>query len=389
MSTELLERRTTGSAGDRPSDDPASARSRRAAVAAWFWTGAALTFLILVVGGITRLTQSGLSMVEWEPIFGVLPPIGEEQWQEAFDQYRAFPEYQQLRRGMTLEEFQFIYFWEYFHRMLARLLGIVFLLPLVFFLVRGYLDRPLRRRAFFLFGLGAMQALAGWLMVASGLVDRPHVSHYRLAIHLSIAFTIFAFCVWFALDLSRAPPARLPVRETRHLRVALIVIGALLGAQIFWGALVAGLRAGYIFNTFPLMAGSLVPPGAFRLEPALVNLVENPGTTQWMHRVIGTLLLVGVSTLYLRARRVLASDRRAQWLNAALAMLVAAQFALGVATLLLRVPVSLGVAHQGMAMVLAGVWLGLFHRVTRASPRAVPEPVKVTPGSPNAPGKIG
>jgi heme a synthase len=174
-------------------------RRRRAHLRAWLWSGATLTFVILVVGGITRLTQSGLSIVDWQPLMGVVPPLSEAQWQESFERYRQFPEYQQLRRGMTLDEFKFIFFWEYLHRMVARLIGLVFLVPFLVFLAKGYFEGPLLRRALLLFGLGALQGFMGWYMVKSGLADQPHVSHYRLAVHLSIAFAIFGCCVWFAL----------------------------------------------------------------------------------------------------------------------------------------------------------------------------------------------
>lgn len=337
---------------------------RRRLVAAWLWTGAALTFLILVVGGITRLTQSGLSIVDWRPLMGVIPPLNEAQWLETFERYRAYPEYRLLRRGMTLEEFQFIYFWEYLHRLLARLIGVVFLVPFLIFLARGYLDRPLVRRALFLFALGAMQGVAGWLMVKSGLVDRPHVSHYRLAVHLSIAFAIFGGCVWFALGLRRARPVEMRAAARRGLLRGLSIVGALLALQIVWGAFVAGLKAGFVFNTFPLMAGALVPPQLLELEPLHRNLVESPIAVQWLHRLIGTVLAVATVVFFLRARALL-TDREGRRLNVLFAAALLAQYGLGVLTLLLHVPVALGVMHQAMAMILFGIWLALLHHVTR------------------------
>ncbi|MFA5569565.1 MAG: COX15/CtaA family protein, partial [Trueperaceae bacterium] len=175
--------------------------ARRRHVVVWLWLGAALTFSMLVVGGVTRLTQSGLSIVEWEPLVGVVPPLNEAQWQDAFAQYQRFPEYRQLRPDMTLAEYKTIFYWEYAHRLLARFIGVVFLVPFLFFWARGYLKGPLARRLLLLFGLGALQGLMGWFMVASGLVDRPSVAHERLAAHLLLAFTIFAFCLWTAADL--------------------------------------------------------------------------------------------------------------------------------------------------------------------------------------------
>jgi heme a synthase len=355
---------------ERPVPDGAGASSpadgrRRAHLRAWLWSGAALTFVILVVGGITRLTQSGLSIVDWQPLMGVVPPLSEAQWQESFDRYRQFPEYQQLRRGMTLDEYRFIFFWEYLHRMVARLIGLVFLVPFLVFLAKGYFDRPLLRRALLLFGLGALQGFMGWYMVSSGLADQPHVSHYRLAIHLAIAFAIFGCCVWFALDLrERAAGPPVDPEARRRLTPALYLLGGLLGVQILWGALVAGLKAGRYFNTFPLMGGGWIPPNALGLDPLALNLVENPFTVQWLHRVLGTALAVVAVLVHLRVRRV-APDRATRRLSAAFVLLVLAQYALGVLTLLLHVPVSLGVAHQAAAMVIFGVWLAWLHRVGR------------------------
>jgi len=340
--------------------------TKRRHLRAWLWSGAALTFLILIVGGITRLTQSGLSIVDWRPIMGVVPPLNEAQWQEAFDQYRQYPEYQLLRRGMNMEEFRFIFFWEYIHRVIARVIGLVFLIPFLWFLVRGYFNRPLLKRALVLFALGASQGVMGWLMVRSGLVDRPHVSHFRLAMHLSLAFAIFGCCVWFANDLRSRAALAVGHDTRRFLLRGLGVVGALLGIQIFWGALVAGLKAGFVFNTFPLMAGGLLPPNGWDLQPAILNLVENPITVQWMHRVLGTALLVATAAFFFQVRARIA-DPAVRMFNASFLSLILAQYALGVLTLILRVPVSLGVAHQAMAMVLFGVWIAWLHRVRHHS----------------------
>jgi heme a synthase len=319
--------------------------------------------LILVIGGITRLTQSGLSMVDWRPIIGIVPPIGEAQWLAEFERYRQFPEYQQLRAGMSLEEFKFIFFWEYIHRVAARLIGIVFLVPFLFFWVRGYFGEATMptRRALALFALGALQGFMGWFMVSSGLVDRPHVSHYRLGVHLAIAFAIFGCCVWYALDLRRSTPGTGTAAMRRTLLRGLAFVGVLLGVQIFWGALVAGLKAGLYYPTFPLMDGSLIPPYAWGFDPVLRNLVENPITVQWVHRVLGTLLGVAVVAFYLRVRSSHGVDRKSRVLNHSLLALILAQYLLGVMTLVLHVPVSLGVAHQAMAMVVFGLWLIWLH----------------------------
>lgn len=325
----------------------------------WLYGIAAMTFAVLVVGGITRLTHSGLSMVEWEPIVGIVPPLNEAQWREAFDAYRRFPEYQQLRRGMTLGEFKFIFFWEYLHRVLARAIGIVFLVPFVYFWVKRYFNPPLLWRTLGLFALGGLQGAMGWFMVASGLVDRPSVSHYRLAAHLSLAFLIFGAALWIARSVGPGEKAAAPTlaRGTRRmLRQGLIAVGLLLGLQIVWGALVAGLRAGFLLNTFPLMAGRLVPPGLLMLDPAALNFVENPAAVQWTHRALGTLLAVAVLAFWWIVQRSDA-DAVSRRLNHWLAGLVLAQYGLGVLTLLLVVPVSIAVAHQAVALLLFGCWV--------------------------------
>lgn len=336
--------------------------AHRRPVRLWLWSLAGMTLLTLIVGGITRLTQSGLSIVDWAPFIGVVPPLNEADWQEAFDAYRAFPEYLELRRGMTLDEFRFIFFWEYLHRLVARAIGFVFVVPFVYFLIRRYLTPPLIGRTLILFGLGAAQGVMGWFMVRSGLVDIPRVSHYRLAAHLSLAFVIFGYAVWLARDLVLGPirPA-VPASTARLLRRGLLWLGGLLSLQIVWGAFVAGLKAGLYYNTFPLMAGGILPPDFLRLEPALVNLVENPSAVQWMHRFLGTVLLGVAAGFYVKVRGSAGMDSRSRTLNLALFGCVGLQYLLGVATLLLAVPVALGVAHQAAAMVLLGIWLVWVH----------------------------
>ncbi len=334
---------------------------RRRRMRIWLWSIAATTFAVLVVGGITRLTLSGLSIVTWDPVMGVIPPLSDASWERAFEQYRQFPEYQTWRQGMTLAEFKVIFFWEYLHRLLARVIGLVFLLPFVFFWARGYFNRPLLRRAILLFGLGAMQGLMGWLMVASGLVDRPSVSHFRLAAHLGLAFMIFGGAVWLARDLAVRPgyPAHTS-GERRLLLRGLGIIGALLSAQIVWGAFVAGLKAGKYHPTFPLMGGRLVPAELFWLDSTAANFVSNPIAVQWVHRVLGTVLAAAVLVVFtLVWRRV--GDRVSRRFNAVFGALIAGQYMLGVVTLLLLVPVGLGVAHQATAMVIFGVWLAWLH----------------------------
>jgi heme a synthase len=348
-----------------PTVDPARVRVRRRRLEIWFWSGAALTFAILVIGGITRLTQSGLSIVDWQPLMGVIPPLNDAQWQEAFDRYRQYPEYLLLRRGMSMAEFQFIFFWEYLHRLAARLIGVVFLVPFVIFSVRGYLDRRLMRRALLLLGLGAAQGFMGWFMVMSGLVDQPHVSHYRLAAHLMLAFAIFGLCVTFALDLRQKAAGPVPDRAAaRATLTGLWIFGALFVLQVLWGAFVAGLKAGLVYPTFPLMGGYLVPPAMLALEPVLRNPFENPITVQWIHRALGFALAAAAILLHLRAPavRIDAPSRR---LSTLLLALIAAQVALGAFTVVYGVPVALGAAHQAAALVIFGVLLVWIHRLRR------------------------
>lgn len=335
---------------------------RRRHLRVWLWTGATITAGTLLVGGVTRLTESGLSIVDWDPIIGVIPPLTHDAWEEAFARYRQFPEYQLTRPDMTMGEFQFIFFWEYLHRMLGRFLGVVFLVPFLWFWMRGYLTGPMMRRALLLFALGGLQGLMGWYMVQSGLVDEPDVSHLRLAAHLTLAVTIFSFCVWFANDLLAREPQPVTPRSRSWLKAGLIGMGVLLGTQIFWGALVAGLNAGFIYPTFPLMDGSLLPPNGWRLDPAIVNLIDNMVTVQWFHRVLATALLLGAIVLYVQTKRV-AANARFQRLAAALLALIALQYALGVATLLTNVRIDLAVTHQVHALVIVAVLLTFLHQV--------------------------
>ncbi len=350
--------------------------ARRRHVVVWLWLGAALTFSMLVVGGVTRLTQSGLSIVEWEPLVGVVPPLNEAQWQDAFAQYQRFPEYRQLRPDMTLAEYKTIFYWEYAHRLLARFIGVVFLVPFLFFWARGYLKGPLARRLLLLFGLGALQGLMGWFMVASGLVDRPSVAHERLAAHLLLAFTIFAFCIWTAADLL---PKRREVSRGGGLHGWLVAFGVILVLQVTYGAFVAGLDAGMAFNTYPLMAGGWWPPAAWRLDPPLRNLLDNIATVQWIHRTLPLLLLaiaLGLLVATWRGRRGTGGRLDLGW-AAVLTTVVLVQGTLGVATLLSFVPIDLAATHQATALLLFGTWLLWLHRATRlrlAARRGQPGP---------------
>jgi cytochrome c oxidase assembly protein subunit 15 len=337
----------------------------------WLWTGVALVFVMVVIGGITRLTQSGLSMVEWDPIMGAIPPLTQADWQATFQKYQQFPEYQQLNHGMSLGEFKSIFFWEYLHRMIGRFIGIVFILPYLFFTFKGYFNRKMRNRAIVLLMLGASQGLMGWFMVMSGLVDKPYVSHFRLAAHLILAFTIAAFTMWYALDLTALRKDRLLADAKRGTEQKWIWgIGGLLFLQILWGAFVAGLDAGLIFNTFPKMNGEWLPEQLLWIKPIWVNFFENPSAVQFSHRVLGTVL--GISILVYAGRWLYSSAKSVQIpplyrkLLAGMAAIVAVQYLLGIFTLLMHVPVVLGVTHQAVAMILWLLWVGVMHYINRS-----------------------
>jgi heme a synthase len=331
-----------------PGEAGADAGSRRA-VAGWLLACAALVFAMVVVGGITRLTHSGLSIVEWQPIVGAVPPLDDAQWQETFAKYRKTPEYLQVNRGMTLAEFKAIFWWEYAHRLLGRLIGLVFVLPLAGFWLRGRVPRALLPRLVGILVLGGLQGALGWTMVQSGLVDDPRVSQYRLAAHLGLAAAIYAALLWTALDLlhpqapgsSRAPGLR---------RFSLVLV-AIVFLMILSGGLVAGIRAGLAYNTFPLMNGRVLPPEAFVLDPWYLNFFSNMALVQFDHRLIAWALALLVPWFWLRARRE-APSARARRSGDALLVLLAVQIALGIATLLLAVPVPLAAAHQAGAMAV-------------------------------------
>ena len=331
---------------------PASPRPRPRALAAWLAAVAGLIVLMIVVGGITRLTESGLSMVRWEPISGAVPPFTEADWQAEFDHYRATPQYRLANSGMNLDEFKTIFFWEYVHRLLGRLIGLAFALPLLWFWWRRAIPAGYGWKLAGLLTLGGLQGAVGWWMVASGLVDVPEVSHIRLAIHLLLALLILGAIAWVALDL----------RHGRS-RMPLLAIWALclLFLQFLFGAYVAGLEAGYAFNTWPLMGGELFPSGTPMLEPALRNLVDNPIVVQFVHRWLA--LVAGAVALWLAWRAWTAGLAREA---AALAAAVPVQILLGILTLLSGVQMDIAVAHQGMAALLLIAMVVAAHRLGEA-----------------------
>jgi len=323
----------------------------RPAVAAWLFLVATMVVAMVMLGGATRLTHSGLSMVEWKPLMGSLPPMDEAAWQETFQKYQQFPEYQKINQGMTLAGFKGIFYYEYSHRVLGRAIGLVFALPFLWFLFTGRIERRRRKVLAGLFLLGGLQGLIGWWMVKSGLVDRPDVSHYRLTVHLGVAFLILGALIWVALDLlSRSEPVAAS-GAVRGLRVWSWLAVLLVLLQALSGGLVAGLDAGFVYNSFPMMNEYWLPPELGTLSPWWLNMFENVVTVQFDHRIgayLCALLLLG---LWFKARS-LALGRPARLALNLMLLVLAVQFALGVSTLLLVIPVSLAVLHQGGALLL-------------------------------------
>ena len=332
-------------------------------IGAWLITCCALLFVLIVVGGATRLTRSGLSIVEWQPIIGALPPLNETQWLALFDKYKQTPEYKQVNFGMSLDAFKGIFWWEYAHRLLGRLLGLAFLMPALWFIARGRVGRILGAKLAAIFVLGALQGALGWYMVSSGLVDDPRVSHIRLTAHLGIAFLIFAGMLWVALDLLRGEK---PARHVsgRDRRRGLFAIGFvwLVFVTVLSGGLVAGIRAGLAYNTFPLMNGHLVPPEIFMIDPWYLNFVNNMATVQFDHRVLAAVLVLGMLAMRLASRYATRALRVA--MNVLLTV-VTLQVLLGISTLLLRVPIILAAAHQAGAVLVFASALWVAHVARR------------------------
>lgn len=332
------------------------ADENRRAIAWWLFGVAALVFVMVVVGGLTRLTESGLSITEWKPVTGALPPMSEAHWQEEFDLYRQIPQYQLINKGMTLDEFKTIYWWEWSHRLLGRLIGFAFLAPFIWFALTRRIERAMVPRLIFLFVLGGAQGALGWWMVKSGLVDRTEVSQYRLAAHLGLATIIYGALIWTALDLWHGKSTRF----LSGLSKAALGLIVLVFAQTILGAFVAGIRAGLIYNTWPLMAGAFIPDGLLAMKPVWHNFFESHLTVQFQHRMTAYLLLAFAAWHAWRARKTEAAGTA----NLLLAAVVA-QAALGIWTLLWVVPIPLGAMHQGGAMIVFGVAVWHAHRLAK------------------------
>jgi cytochrome c oxidase assembly protein subunit 15 len=331
-------------------------QSRRA-VGFWLLAIAAIILGMITVGGLTRITGSGLSITEWDPIVGVLPPLNHAQWHEAFAKYQRIPQYIHENAGMSLHAFKGIFWWEWAHRLLGRLLGVFFLAPFLWFAWTGAIRRTAWPRMVVLFALGGLQGLVGWWMVQSGLEVRVSVSQYRLAIHLGVALILLVAIVWAALEyLRRPPPETLRVSTSPVRGGGSLAIAALIYLQMLLGALVAGLHAGLLYNTWPSMDGRFMPEDAFAQHPWWINFFENPGTAQFDHRIGAYIVAASVFALWWRERGKLQGLARVS--GNALLHLTLFQVVLGIATLLLQVPEILAAAHQLTAALLlcAAVW---------------------------------
>jgi len=344
--------------------------SQTRAIRWWLLGVAALIAIMVLVGGATRLTESGLSIVEWKPVSGALPPLNQEQWTQAFDAYKTIPQYRELNAGMSLSEFKQIFWWEWSHRLLGRVIGIAYLLPFLWFLWRGAMSSDLRRRLWLIFGLGALQGAVGWWMVASGLSQRIEVSHYRLATHLVLALLIFAGIVWTLRRLAdRLPPVASP-----RLKITSFVLLALTFVQLYLGALVAGLRAGKVYNTWPDIDGALIPSAArlFFDTPWWRNLFDNTLTVQFEHRMTAYALFA-LAILHLidavRSRAGVAAVKGAAWLVAAITV----QATLGILTLLNQVPIDLALTHQAVAIAVLTLAVCQAERLAARQPESAPQ----------------
>ena len=328
----------------------------------WLLTGCALIFIMVIVGGITRLTHSGLSISNYKLISGTIPPLNDTEWQAAFELYKQYPEYQKLNYHFTLEDFKQIYFWEWLHRVIGRLIGLVFFIPFLYFLIKRQLTTSTLKKALVLMVLGAFQGFLGWYMVKSGLVDRPDVSHYRLAAHLTTAFITFAYTFWVALDLIYPEKKQIQKGFRNLIRWGL----AILMLQIIYGAFVAGLDAGFIHNHWPMMSeGKFMHETVYiEQEPLYKNFIEGKSGVQFVHRILAYVVVFFVLLIWMKSKKLKLNRLQSNGIQALL-ILVGIQFILGVLTILMQVPVWLGVAHQAGAFLLLSAMIFTLHRFSK------------------------
>jgi heme a synthase len=364
LGMQIAENRGFASTHSLSREAPRERRSNARAVAAWLFVCCALVFAMVVVGGVTRLTHSGLSITEWQPIVGTLPPLTDAQWSAAFQKYQATPEYNQVNRGMSLEAFKGIFWWEYFHRLLGRAIGVVFLLPLLWFAARRRVPSGTAPMLIGIFMLGALQGALGWYMVTSGLVDDPRVSHFRLTAHLGLAFVIFAAMFWTALSLL-APGRLASSARIESLGRNANALACLVFVMVLSGGLVAGIRAGFAYNSFPLMNGQVVPPEIMMIDPWYLNFFNNMATVQFDHRLLAWALALLIPLFWWRVRVTPEISRRGRIAAHLFLALLVVQFALGVCTVLFVVPLPLAAAHQAGALLLFAASLNVAHALRR------------------------
>lgn len=330
----------------------------------WLLSGCLLLFIMVVVGGITRLTNSGLSMTDWHLVTDTFPPLSQEKWEQAFEEYKKFPEYQKINihNDFTLDDYQFIYFWEWFHRFIGRIIGLVFIVPFVYFLIKKQLSSETIRKCIVLLGMGGFQGFLGWFMVRSGLIDNPDVSHFRLSLHLTFAFITFAYTLWVALDIIYPNKliAIVPLRKIARLAFVSLLI------QIIYGGFVAGLNAGLIHNHWPLMSdGQFIHDSVFIEQQTLfLNLIEGKSGVQFVHRTLAYVVVGLILTLYFKSKKNALNSLQKKGINA-LVLIVFVQFGLGVFTLLYQVPLWLGLAHQVTAFFLLTAMTFTLHRLSK------------------------
>jgi len=320
-------------------------------IASWLLFCCFIIFCMVILGGVTRLTGSGLSMVEWEPIMGILPPLSQQEWQHTFALYQASPEFIHKNSHMNLGDFKSIFWFEYAHRLLGRSIGLIFLVPMLVFFLKGWVEKALKPKLIVMFILGGLQGLLGWYMVKSGLVNDPHVSQYRLTAHLGLAFLIVAYIFWIALGLLFPKKLFMSNNVGSHVKRISAFITGLIFFAILSGGFVAGTKAGFVYNTFPLMEGRLIPEGLFLFDPFWKNFFENIKTIQFDHRVLAITVLISVVSFWLYIRQTNLSRHVRIGINILLTTVVL-QVSLGISTLLLNVPTALAVAHQGGALLL-------------------------------------
>ncbi|MGB5765814.1 MAG: COX15/CtaA family protein [Arenicellales bacterium] len=337
-------------------------------VAYWLLGICLLVFLMVVIGGVTRLTGSGLSMVEWKPVTGFIPPFTQSDWQTLFDSYRQYPEFLKVNRGMDLAGFKGIFWLEFIHRVLGRLIGLAFLLPFLFFLIRGMIPKNLTPKLIVMFILGGLQGLLGWYMVKSGLVNDPHVSQYRLTAHLMLAVAIYCYILWIALDLiADEKPVTGFTTDILKLPGKTLMLLIFVIVTMVSGGFVAGLKAGLIYNTFPLMGDSLIAPGVYAMQPWYQAMLEDAITVQFNHRLLALTTFFLIIAVYLYQLRLSLPSRTKMLFNFVLIASVL-QVSLGISTLLLRVPVAIAASHQAVALVLLTTLILLLHHLKNIKP---------------------